>query len=44
MREKLLAAGLEPSPTTPEELGEIIRNDIAKWARVIKAANIKSSS
>ena len=44
VRERLLAAGLEPSPSTPEELEEIIRSDIAKWAKVIKAANIKSSS
>jgi len=44
VRERLLAAGLEPSPTTADELGEIIRSDIAKWAKVIKAANIKPSS
>lgn len=44
VRERLLAAGLEPSPTTPEEFAEIIRNDVAKWARVIKAAGIKSDS
>jgi tripartite-type tricarboxylate transporter receptor subunit TctC len=41
VRAKLLAAGLEPAPTTVEEFREIIRNDIDKWAKVIKAAGIK---
>jgi tripartite-type tricarboxylate transporter receptor subunit TctC len=44
IRDKLLAAGLEPSPTTPEEFAEIIRSDIAKWSKVIKASGIKSDS
>jgi len=41
VRTKLLAAGLEPAPTTVEDFREIIRNDIDKWAKVIKAAGIK---
>jgi tripartite-type tricarboxylate transporter receptor subunit TctC len=40
VRAKLLAAGLEPAPTTVEEFREIIRSDTEKWAKVIKAAGI----
>jgi tripartite-type tricarboxylate transporter receptor subunit TctC len=41
VRAKLLAAGLEPAPTSVAEFREIIRSDIEKWAKVIKAAGIK---
>lgn len=39
-RQKLLAAGIEPATSTPEELALRIRNERAKWARVIKSAGI----
>jgi tripartite-type tricarboxylate transporter receptor subunit TctC len=42
VRERLAGAGLESAPTSVEEFGEIIRTDIAKWAKVIKSAGIKS--
>ncbi len=35
-REALLVQGLEPSPTTPEELGAYIKTEIAKWAKLIR--------
>lgn len=41
VRNGLIARGFEPAPTTPEELGAIIRTGIEKSAAVIKAANIK---
>lgn len=41
VREKLMGVGLEPAPTTPEEFAAIIRNDVASWARVIKATGVK---
>jgi hypothetical protein len=28
-------------PMTPAELGKLIADDVAKWAKVIKAANVK---
>ena len=31
----------EPAPTTPEEFGEIIKEDFAKYARIVKDAGIK---
>jgi len=39
--EKLIAAGMEPAPGTPEELEAFLPKDLEKWARVIRAANIK---
>jgi len=39
--EKLITAGMEPAPGTPEELEAFLPKDLEKWARVIRAANIK---
>lgn len=41
MEAKLKASGFEPSPTTPEQFREFIRNESAKFARIIAEANIK---
>ena len=38
---KLLAAGAVPAPTTPEELGEILKSDLARWGTIIKGRGIK---
>jgi tripartite-type tricarboxylate transporter receptor subunit TctC len=35
------AIGLEPATSTPQELGEMIRTELARWAKVIKTAGIK---
>jgi tripartite-type tricarboxylate transporter receptor subunit TctC len=40
IRERLIGLGVEPVGNTPEEFGEYIRSEIAKWARVVKAAGI----
>ena len=40
-RERLAAAGGEPSPASGEEVRRLIRADMDKWARVVKAANVK---
>jgi tripartite-type tricarboxylate transporter receptor subunit TctC len=42
MVEKLSTLGIVATPGTPEQLGEQIRNDLAKYARVVKAAGIKA--
>lgn len=42
MRETLQAQGLEPVTGTPEQFAELIRTDLARWAKVIKAAGIKA--
>ncbi len=31
----------EPAPGTPEQFGAFIRSEIGKWAKVVKAANMK---
>jgi tripartite-type tricarboxylate transporter receptor subunit TctC len=41
MKAKLVAQGIEPSGMTPTELGAFQKSEIDKWARVIKAGNIK---
>lgn len=40
-KSKLLASGAEPVGSSPEELDHILRADIAKWTKLIKAKNIK---
>ena len=40
LRERLSAAGIDPVGSSSEELDRITRAEIAKWARVIKAAGI----
>ncbi len=42
VRERILASGNEPVSSSPEELGAFIRDEIAKWAKVIKAAGVKA--
>lgn len=41
IRERVIAAGAEPSPSTPEEFGALIRSEILKWAEVVKASGAK---
>jgi tripartite-type tricarboxylate transporter receptor subunit TctC len=41
MREKLSTQGVEPYVNSPEGFASLMRADMAKWAKVIKAANIK---
>lgn len=40
LKERLSVAGIDPAGSTTEELDRIIKNEIAKWARVIKDAGI----
>jgi len=40
-RAKLVAQGIEPGGMTPAELGAFQKSEVEKWARVIKAGNIK---
>lgn len=41
MRTRFAAFGVEPVANTPEEFAVYIRNEIAKWAKVAKAAKIE---
>lgn len=42
VKQKLIAIGAVPLPTTPERFGEIVKAEIDRWSGVIKAANIKT--
>lgn len=41
IRDRVLAAGAEPSPSTPAQFGELIRTEIEKWAEVIKLSGAR---
>ncbi|HYH43421.1 MAG TPA: tripartite tricarboxylate transporter substrate binding protein [Burkholderiales bacterium] len=41
VRERMAAEGLELPDTSPEYFRKVLRRDIEKWTRVVKAANIK---
>ncbi len=40
-KERLLAAGVEPETSTPDELKAFVGTEIAKWAEIVKAAGIQ---
>ena len=40
-RARFAASGLEPMPGSPQDFAALIRAEIAKWAKVVKAAGIK---
>ena len=41
MRQQMAAVGVDPATSTPQEFGDIIRKDIAKWAAVVKATGAR---
>jgi tripartite-type tricarboxylate transporter receptor subunit TctC len=41
IKEKLFAQGAEAAPSTPAEFDRVIKEELAKWEYVIRAANIK---
>lgn len=42
VRERLLSQGTEPVGNTPEAFAAFMKSEYAKWAKVVKAANIKA--
>jgi tripartite-type tricarboxylate transporter receptor subunit TctC len=42
LRERVAQLGIEVSLSSPEEFALVINADTAKWAKVIRAANIKA--
>ena len=42
LKEKLIGLGLDPIGGTPEEFAGVMRTEGERWAKVIKAANIKA--
>jgi tripartite-type tricarboxylate transporter receptor subunit TctC len=42
VKEQFASQGLEPTPTSPAEATAYLRSEVAKWAKVIKAANVRA--
>jgi tripartite-type tricarboxylate transporter receptor subunit TctC len=42
MQRQLVAVGIDPAYSTPEAFAELIRADIAKWAKVVKASGARA--
>ena len=41
-RDRLVQQGAEPAGGTPDELDRLVRDDIAKWGKVVKALNLSA--
>jgi tripartite-type tricarboxylate transporter receptor subunit TctC len=41
MKERLLAQGAEPAPTSPEQFAALIRSEIPKYAKIVKDSGAK---
>jgi tripartite-type tricarboxylate transporter receptor subunit TctC len=41
LKDRLLKSGTEPAPSTPKELAAILKHDTEKWAKIIRAKNIR---
>ena len=41
MREKFSQQGVDPASSTPEEFAQLIREEVTRWAKVIRSAGIK---
>jgi tripartite-type tricarboxylate transporter receptor subunit TctC len=39
--EKMAALGLEPNAITPDQFDATIKEDIERWTKLVKSANIK---
>jgi tripartite-type tricarboxylate transporter receptor subunit TctC len=44
LREKFITLGIDPAGTTPNEFAQFLRDEVAKWGKVIRAANVKIES
>ena len=41
VHERLVSVGVDPSPSTPEELGKLMASDLKRWAGVIARVGVK---
>jgi tripartite-type tricarboxylate transporter receptor subunit TctC len=42
VKERMFGLGLEVAGSSPDELGELVRSDIAKWSKVIREVGVKA--
>ena len=36
MKERLVGLGVEPAPSTPDQLASLMRDDLVRWAKIVK--------
>ena len=41
IKERFVQLGIEPVGNTPAEFTQFLKDEVAKWAKVIKTANVK---
>ncbi len=41
VKERLIAVGVEPNSSTPQELGALVKSDVAKWEKVVKESGFR---
>jgi tripartite-type tricarboxylate transporter receptor subunit TctC len=41
VREKLIQSGALPSPTTPAQFGQLLKDELARWGKVVRSKGIK---
>ncbi len=41
VKERLASLGAEPAPMSPEDFGRYVREEITKWAKVVKDSGAK---
>jgi tripartite-type tricarboxylate transporter receptor subunit TctC len=41
LRDKLIKSGAVPAPTSPEELGKFLKEELDRWGKVIRDKGIK---
>jgi tripartite-type tricarboxylate transporter receptor subunit TctC len=42
VKEKLLSTGIDVFGSTPQQLADYMKSEVAKWGKVIKAAGIRA--
>ena len=38
VRERLMAQGLDLAPVSPEKLAALLKDELSKWVRIVKAS------
>ena len=41
VKERMFSLGMQVAGSTPDELGALVKSDIAKWSKVIKEAGVR---
>jgi tripartite-type tricarboxylate transporter receptor subunit TctC len=41
VRERFISSGADPVGNSPEEFAQLVKSEVAKWAKVVKAAGLK---